>query len=121
MNNVTLPNQFNTPKQTINIIISSFNAKAKEIKHCLDIISPQLKNVSLELIWVNNNSDILHSTILKKMLHKFVNTIRFVKKIYVENQETYDVDNCLNKGLSLCKHNIVWKADIREDIINNIQ
>ena len=80
MNKVTLPSQFNKPKETINIIISSFNGKAKEIKHCLDIISPQLKNVSLELIWVNNNSDDLHTSILKKMLFKFENTNKICKK-----------------------------------------
>jgi hypothetical protein len=55
------------------------------------------------------------------MLHKFENTIRFVKKNYIENKETIDIHNCLNKGLPLCKHTIVWKADIRDDIINNIQ
>ena len=121
MNNVNLPNQFNKPVQSINIIVSSFNAKAREIKQCLDIISPQLKNVSLEIIWINNNSDVLHSTILKRMLYKFENTIRFVKKIYIENKETIDIYNCINKGLPLCKHNIVWKADIRNSVITNIQ
>ena len=65
-----LPNQLITPdvSKSISILISSFNTKAAHIKACLHSIKNQVGHFHMEIVWINDGSDSLHSSILKKML-----------------------------------------------------
>ena len=85
MNNISLPSQFNTPNDKVSILISSYNTTASYVKDCLDSIKNQIGHIFFEIIWINDGSDKLHTTLLKKMLYEFENTTRFVKVIYDEN------------------------------------
>ena len=44
-----------------------------------------MDNINIELVWINDGSDELNTTLLKKLLDNFSNTTRFTKVVYDEN------------------------------------
>ena len=111
MNNISLPSQFNTPNDKVSILISSYNTNASYVKDCLDSIKNQIGYIFFEIIWINDGSDKLHTTLLKKMLYEFENTTRFVKVIYEENDGNKGIGYTLNKGVNMCTNEIIIKMD----------
>ena len=111
MNNIKLPIQFLEPDESVSILISSYNTKAQYIKECLESIKNQNGNIKLEIIWINDGSDKLHTSILKKLLDNFKNTTRFIDVIYTENDENKGLGYSLNKGVVLANNNIIMRMD----------
>lgn len=111
MNNIHLPVQFNTPLKKVSILISSLNTKAIYIKECLESITNQLGHIFFEIVWINDGSDELHTTILKKLLREFIEITRFVKLSYYENDGNKGIGYTLNKGVVLCENEIIIKMD----------
>ena len=111
MNNIKLPIQFLEPDESVSILISSYNTKAQYVKECLESIKHQNGNIKLEIIWINDGSDELHSSILKKLLDNFKNTTRFIDVIYIENDVNKGLGFSLNKGVVLANNNIIMRMD----------
>tara|TARA_B100001287_G_scaffold276559_1_gene287875 strand:- start:1354 stop:2820 length:1467 start_codon:yes stop_codon:yes gene_type:complete len=113
MNNVKLPEQFIKPhtNNTVSILVSSYNTKAKYISDCLNSIKNQEGYYNIELVWINDGSDKLNTMILKKMLDGFLQTSRFTNLIYHDNIENMGIGFTLNKGINLCNHEIIIKMD----------
>lgn len=111
MNNIKLPIQFLEPDESVSILISSYNTKAQYIKECLESIKHQNGNIKLEIIWINDGSDELHTSILKKLLDNFKNTTRFIDVIYIENDVNKGLGYSLNKGVVLANNNIIMRMD----------
>ena len=108
-----LPNQLITPdvSKSISILISSYNTKAAHIKACLHSIKNQVGHFHMEIVWINDGSDSLHSSILKKMLDQFKLETRFTSIVYSENMENKGIGFTLNKGINLCSNEIIIKMD----------
>lgn len=111
MNNIDLPAQFQRPNKSCSILISSYNTKAIYIKECLNSIQEQVGHIYFEIIWINDGSDELHTSILKKLLEEFEHSSRFIKLCYYENEENKGIGFTLNKGVLLCNHEIIIKMD----------
>lgn len=113
MNNMTLPVQFLNPstKDSVSILVSSLNTKASYLQQCLESIKHQQGLFNIELIWINDGSDQLHSMILKKQLEHFEKTTRFTKIIYNENDGNKGIGFTLNRGINLCNNEIIIKMD----------
>ena len=111
MNDISLPSQFNTPNDKVSILISSYNTNTSYVKDCLDSIKNQIGHIFFEIIWINDGSDKLRTTLLKKMLYVFENTTRFVKVIYDENDGNKGIGYTLNKGVNMCTNEIIIKMD----------
>lgn len=111
MNDIKLPSQFLEPDDSVSILISSYNTKAQYLKECLESIKHQCGYIKLEIIWINDGSDELHTSILKKILDYFKNTTRFIDLIYIENEVNKGLGYSLNKGVNLAKNNIILRMD----------
>ena len=113
MNNMTLPYQFQRPStdKSVSILISSLNTKARYLKECLDSIKSQEGLFNMEIVWINDGSDIIHTSILKKILNQFEKTTRFTTIIYDENDGNKGIGYTLNKGIKMCSNEIIIKMD----------
>ena len=115
MNSICLPSRFNTPDDKVSILISSQNIKAIYIKDCLDSIKTQIGHIFFEIIWINDGSNELNTTILKKMLFEFENTTNFVRVVYDENNN----GNTFNKGVNMCSNEIIIKMGGEDIMVSN--
>jgi hypothetical protein len=118
MNYVNLPSQFNKPEQTVNIVISSHDAKAHEIISALQYITRHFDiKIFVKIKWINDNSNIFHTTLLQKYIQEHENKYRFVEFIYSKNNTTLGKEYTINEKNKL--NNIAWAVDIRNNIVTN--
>lgn len=124
MNSMSLPPQFISPapENAVSLLVSSYNTKAIYIKECLDSIKHQQGHFYIELIWINDGSDILNTKLLKQLLLQFEKTTRFIKVIYSENDVNKGLGYSLNKGVHLCSNELIMRMD-SDDImfVNRLQ
>lgn len=111
MHTVEIPNHLLPPTENISVLISSYNTKAKYIKECLDSIKKQEGHYNIEVVWINDGSDKLNTLLLNKLLGIFEKETRFTTVIYSENDGNKGIGFTLNKGITLCSHNIIAKMD----------
>ena len=78
MNQLSLPKEFSKPNKSVSVLVSSLNTQASYVKECLDSIKSQVGLFHIELVWINDGSDKLHTMLLKKQLEHFEKTSRFV-------------------------------------------
>ena len=121
MNNVTLPKQFLKPDESnsVSILVSSYNTKAKYLNDCLNSIKNQEGHFNIELVWINDGSDTINTSILKNMLEAFEKTMRFTKIVYSENDENKGIGYTLNRGILMCSHEIIIKMDSDDIMVQN--
>ncbi len=119
MNELSLPNEFNSPKESVSVLVSSYNTKAIYVKECLESIISQVGYFNIELVWINDGSDQLNTTILRKMLKQFKNTTRFTNLIYDENDGNMGIGYTLNKGVKMCNNEIIIKMDSDDIMVPN--
>ena len=113
MNNTGLPSQFQVPskEKSVSILVSSLNTKATYLQQCLESIKHQEGLFHMEVVWINDGSDAIHTTILKKMLEQFEKTTRFTTVVFSENDGNKGIGFTLNRGIPICSHEIVIKMD----------
>jgi GT2 family glycosyltransferase len=121
MNNMVLPQQFTVPQseKSVSILISSYNTKTKYIKECLDSIKTQIGYYNIELVWINDGSEFLETTLLENLLNIFIKTTRFIKLVYHKNDTNKGIGYTLNKGIQLCSNDLIIKMDSDDIMINN--
>jgi len=119
MNNLELPQHLKTPVDKVSILVSSYNTKAVYIKDCLDSIFNQTGHIFFEIVWVNDGSNKLNTTLLKKMLYEFENHTNFVKVVYHENDGNKGIGTSLNTGIKLCSNEIIIKLDSDDIMLPN--
>ena len=121
MNNTVLPSQFLTPpkEKSISILISSYNTPAKYIKDCLDSIKTQVGYFNIELVWINDGSDALHSKLLQNLLDNFIKSSRFISLVYEINETNKGIGYSLNKGIQMCSNELIIKMDSDDIMVNN--
>ena len=127
MNNLVLPDKYLNPIpiKSVSILVSSYNTKLIFIKECLESIKHQTGHFNMELVWINDGSDTLNTTLLKKYLDNFKKTTRFTKIIYIENDGNKGIGYSLNKGIELCSNEIIIKMDsddimVEDRILNQL-
>ena len=64
----------------------------------------------MELVWINDGSDITYSNI-EKTVEKFEETTRFTSVVYMENDGNKGIGYTLNRGINLCSNEIIIKMD----------
>ena len=83
----------------------------KYIHDCLESIRDQRGDFGMELVWINDGSDKMHTTLLKKSLDNFQATTRNIVVKYYENDKNMGIGYSLNKGIPLCSHELIVKMD----------
>ena len=121
MNHMVLPEQFLPPpsEKGISVLVSSYNTPAKYVKDCLDSIKHQIGYFNIELVWINDGSDALHSKLLKNLLDNFIKTTRFVTLVYEVNEINKGIGYSLNKGIHLCNNDLIIKMDSDDIMVHN--
>jgi GT2 family glycosyltransferase len=121
MNSVQLQPQFLPPfeNKCVSILISSFNTKTKYIQECLESIKAQQGHFNIELVWINDGSDEMNTTLLKNFLEFFQNTTRFTRVVYIENDGNRGIGYSSNKGIELCKNNLIFRMDSDDIMVPN--
>jgi len=121
MNSIQLPQQYLKPSKenSVSILISSFNTKAKYVQECLESIKHQQGQFNIEVVWINDGSDDLHTTLLKRLLDDFIQHTRFVEIVYNENDGNKGIGFTLNKGIELCNNEIIIKMDSDDIMVPN--
>ncbi len=113
MNLMKLPPQFTKPplSDSVSILISSYNTKGSYIQECLESIKHQVGPFNMEIVWINDGSDSLNTTLLKRYLDHFAKTTRFTTVVYEENEGNKGIGYTLNKGINMCSHELIIKMD----------
>jgi GT2 family glycosyltransferase len=121
MNEMELPQQFLTPpiENGVSVLVSSYNTKGIYLQECLDSIKNQIGYFNIEVVWINDGSDELHTKLLKKYLEKFIKNTRFIKLVYEENETNKGIGYSLNKGIHLCSYELIIKMDSDDIMVNN--
>ena len=119
MNQLSLPSQFLKPKKSVSVLVSSLNTQASYVKECLDSIKAQVGLFHMELIWINDGSDKLHTMLLKKQLEHFEKTSRFVTVVYKENDGNKGIGYTLHHGVLMCSNEIIIKMDSDDVMIQD--
>jgi GT2 family glycosyltransferase len=121
MNNAKLFNTYNTPptENSVSVLISSYNTKTIYIKECLDSIKHQIGWFNMEIVWIDDGSDELNSSILKKTLDHFKLTSRFTSIKYIKNEKNMGIGYSLNLGIRECSHELIFKMDSDDIMLPN--
>jgi glycosyltransferase involved in cell wall biosynthesis len=124
MNQIPIPERFQTPDtkdpyKNVSILVCSYNTNAKYVQDCLESIKHQNGLFNIELVWINDGSDTLHTELLKKALTNFERSTRFTKMIYCENDSNKGIGYSLNKGVTMCTHEIICRMDSDDMMLPN--
>jgi GT2 family glycosyltransferase len=117
MNQLSLPEILTRHEREVSILISSYNTKQIYIRECLESILNQTGDFSIEIIWVNDGSNDVHTDFLRKELQHALNQSRFTKIKYKANKKNSGLVYSLNKGLELCSNEVVFRMDA-DDIMH---
>jgi len=117
MNNIELEDIYKKPKEWVSVLISSYNTNHRYICDCLESIKNQNGHFGMEIIWINDGSNELNTTLLEKTLEEFKKNTRFIKIIYKKWERNMGIGYSLNEGILLCNNELIIKID--SDDINN--
>lgn len=116
MNAMELPAQFLPPTEWVSVLVSSYNTKHAYVKECLESIRRQNGYFGMEIVWINDGSDKLSTTLLERTLKEFEATTRFIKVVYKRNEVNLGIGHSLHDGVIMCSHEIIVKVD-SDDIL----
>jgi GT2 family glycosyltransferase len=111
MNNIELEEIYKEPITWISVLISSYNTNHKYVVECLESIRQQNGHFGIELVWINDGSNELSTTLLEKTLDEFEAKMRFTKIVYKKWEQNKGIGYSLNKGIELCSNEIIIKVD----------
>jgi glycosyltransferase involved in cell wall biosynthesis len=85
----------------------------------LESIKNQIGHFGMEIVWINDGSDELYTTLLSMELKKLKETTRFIKIKYTKNDKNKGISFSLHKGIKLCSHEIIIKMDSDDIMLPN--
>lgn len=121
MNEVELPRELREPfpNMWVSVLISSYDTKAKYVQECLESIRSQVGHFGMEIVWINDGSSALNTSLLRRMLERFEATTRFTRVVYLENEGNCGIGFTLNRGVMACSHDIIVKMDSDDVMFEN--
>jgi len=116
---VEIPEFLKSPQAQISVLIPNYNTKSIYIKECLNSIQDQEGRFSIDLVWIDDGSLPMNKIIVKKMLDNLISETRNITLSYHENDGNKGLGYTLNKGVLLCKHEIIMRMDADDIMIND--
>jgi mannosyltransferase OCH1-like enzyme len=107
---IKLPDSLKPPKESVSIVICSYNTKVTQLKECLESIANQNGHFGIELIWINNGSTNEATKQLEILLDKFNTTTRFCTIQYGKYKHKEDKE-CIHDGIHISTNKIVFTMD----------
>lgn len=106
-------------RSPVSLLICSHNTPAKFLRPCIDSIKHQRGSFVIEVVWVNDGSDALHTAILKKMLDELERTSRDITVRLVTFPSNRGVAASLAVGVEMCSHKRIARMDSDDIMILN--
>jgi glycosyltransferase involved in cell wall biosynthesis len=106
------------PNIWISLLIPSYKTKKEYLISCLLSIKEQIGTFGLEVVWINDGSDEVHTEFLVNLLDTILKPLKNCKIIYERFQENMGVSFSLNHGVNLCSNEIIFRMD-SDDIMKN--
>jgi GT2 family glycosyltransferase len=95
----------------VSVLICSRNTKAAHLRPCIDSLLHQVGRIQLEVVWVDDGSDALHSTILDRMLSELESRTRWTQVRRLRTDTSRGVAGALQLGLQHATHDLVARMD----------
>lgn len=95
----------------VSLLVCSHNTPAKFLKPCIDSIQHQHGNFWIEVVWVDDGSDALHSAILKRFLRELERTSRMIRVNLLRNESNLGVAASLRRGVCACSYKRIARMD----------
>lgn len=111
MNDIVLGEEFSEPKEWVSVLVSSYNTKIRYVKDAIKSIVDSQGHFGIELVWIDDGSDILMAKMLEKVIDHYRERTRFMKIIFEKNERNMGIGYTLNKGIQMCNHEIIIKMD----------
>ena len=111
MNSLSIPECLLYPKVWYSVLITSYNTAGSFIRDCLESIRRQTGHFGIELVWIDDGSTTENSEIVIKELLRLQQISRFIKYIYLKNENNLGPAAASNRGLAVCSQEIVFKMD----------
>jgi glycosyltransferase involved in cell wall biosynthesis len=108
----------NEPSIWVSLLIPSYNTKEEYLISCINSIKEQVGTFGLEVVWINDSSDVVNTNILLKLLDTIIRPLKNCKLIYERLEKNSGISFCLNYGVKLCSNNIIFRFD-SDDIMKN--
>jgi len=109
---MVVPSEFiKDPEQWVSVFVSSFNTPTDFVIECLKSIQRQTGYFGIELVWVNDGSNIENTNSLKYYLNLFKETSRFIRLKYFENTENLGCRRSLRFAVEHCSYDLIFKMD----------
>lgn len=117
--NYKLPNKFLIPSEQISIIIISYNVNDSIVNNCLTSLLEQTGHIFIEIIWVDDFSDIECKKNHEKIIHEFSNKMRFIKIKYIENIYKKGYIKTIDETIPLCSHELIYVSNCDDVMATN--
>ena len=106
-----VPADILSPEESVSILISFFNTKESYLKEALDSIINQQGYFWIEIVFINDGSDSLHSEMAKRLLREIEFNSRWISIKYIDNKVNKGLGYSLNKGTQVARNEIVFRMD----------
>lgn len=111
MNQIEIPKALTNPDEWVSVLISSYNTKYLYVKECLESIKSQEGHFGMEIVWIDDGSDDIHTQLLERELENLCKTTRFITVKYSKNPKNMGIAKSLYDGIQMCSHEIIIKMD----------
>jgi glycosyltransferase involved in cell wall biosynthesis len=101
----------NEPSIWVSLLIPSYNTKEEYLISCINSIKEQVGTFGLEVVWINDSSDVVNTNILLKLLDTIIRPLKNCKLIYERLEKNSGISFCLNYGVKICSNNIIFRFD----------
>jgi len=111
MNQIEVPPQLLAPNEWVSVLVSSYNTKFMFVKECLESIKTQNGHFGIELVWIDDGSEAIHTQLLERELENFEKTTRFTRVVFSKNATNRGIAQSLYDGVNMCTNEIIVKMD----------
>jgi glycosyltransferase involved in cell wall biosynthesis len=101
----------NEPSIWVSLLIPSYNTKEEYLRYCINSIKEQTGSFGLEVVWINDSSNDVNTSILVHLLDTIIRPLKNCKLIYERLEKNSGISFCLNHGVNLCSNEIIYRMD----------
>lgn len=101
----------NEPSIWVSLLIPSYNTKKDYLIACINSIKEQVGSFGLEIVWINDCSNHVNTSILIFLLDTIIRPLNNCRLIYEKLEKNSGISFCLNRGVNLCSNEIIFRMD----------
>ena len=119
INSVVLPPSLLPPHKWVSLMITSYNTSKQFVFECLESVRNQTGHIGIEVVWINDGSDEVHTKYLEELLDWFSENSRFTSVVYHKHFPNSGTAFSNNIGIMKCSHELIFKMDSDDVMISD--